>query len=62
MSDKLLVTKMLNTIFKSSGNVISANMLRHSYITWFHEQYTGTPALVEMEALAFAMAHSLETN
>ena len=48
------VTKMLNAIFEKN---VSANMIRHSFLTKF---YSGVmPDLNSMENLAKAMGHSL---
>ena len=55
------ITRILNNIFddKDKDKRVSANMIRHSYLTHF---YSGQmPPLTEMEELAQKMGHSINT-
>ena len=54
------VTKMLNKIFSITGKSnISANILRHSYLSNYYENIDSMPSVLEMESLAKQMGHSI---
>jgi integrase len=54
------VTKMLNKIFSITGKSnISANILRHSYLSNYYKNIDSMPSVLEMESLAKQMGHSI---
>ena len=58
------MTLLLNKIFKPTGKRVSANMLRHSFLTNYYQNYIEKndtiPPLTIMNDLAEKMAHSIE--
>jgi len=52
------ITQALNRVFKPKK--VSVNILRHSYITWFHRQDGNASNILLMEELARKMGHSLQ--
>ena len=55
------VTQMLQKTFGPTGKSVSANQLRHSYITDHYGSLTSMPSILEMEDLSLKMGHSQET-
>ena len=52
------VTQMLQKTFGPTGKSVSANQLRHSYITDHYGSLTEMPSIIEMEELSLMMGHS----